>query len=256
MTASLTALSKPCCLRAGQQTTCSLIPVRSSRRVTRVQASLNGQQQAQIAQAAAAGTAISTFLAAGNAHAAQEVAQLAAGDNRFGIITLLLAPVAGWVLFNIAGPALNQLNNMQKRSIVGGLGLTAATLLAAQNADAAQEVAQLAAGDNRFSIIALLLVPVVGWVLFNISGPALNQLRNMTGGQTTPKGGRGKRSVVAGMGLTAASMLLTQNADAAEAALRDNRLSSVALLLAPAVGWVLFNISGPALNQFNNMKRS
>lgn len=33
-------------------------------------------------------------------------------------------------------------------------------------------------GDNRIGIIATLFLPVVGWVLFNIGGPALNQLAN------------------------------------------------------------------------------
>jgi photosystem II PsbY protein len=32
------------------------------------------------------------------------------------------------------------------------------------------------AGDNRFGIIATLFLPVLGWVAFNIGGPALNQL--------------------------------------------------------------------------------
>jgi photosystem II PsbY protein len=54
----------------------------------------------------------------------------------------------------------------------------AALLLASEKADAAQEIAQLAASDNRFAIIATLFLPVVGWVLFNIGGPALNQLAN------------------------------------------------------------------------------
>ena len=51
-------------------------------------------------------------MAAGNAQAASEVAQLAAGDNRVGIIATLALPALGWVAFNIAGPALNQLANM------------------------------------------------------------------------------------------------------------------------------------------------
>ncbi|MFZ8260775.1 photosystem II protein Y, partial [Staphylococcus aureus] len=32
------------------------------------------------------------------------------------------------------------------------------------------------AGDNRLGIIATLFLPVLGWVAFNIGGPALNQL--------------------------------------------------------------------------------
>ena len=69
-----------------------------------------------------------------------------------------------WVLFNILGPLQNQLDAMdtKKRSVAAGLGLGAASLLAAQNAEAAQQVADLAAGDNRFGTISLLLVPVVG----------------------------------------------------------------------------------------------
>lgn len=61
---------------------------------------------------AAWSTAAGTMMAAGNAQAASEVAQLAAGDNRVGIIATLALPAVGWVAFNIAGPALNQLANM------------------------------------------------------------------------------------------------------------------------------------------------
>ena len=63
----------------------------------------------------------------------------------------------------------------------GAVGLSAAALLAAQQADAASEVSELAAGDNRFGIILVLGLPVIGWVLFNILGPAKAQLDNMGG---------------------------------------------------------------------------
>ena len=121
----------------------------------------------------------SSLLLAGQAAAASEVAQLA-GDNRLSTIALLLVPVLGWVGFQIGGPALRQLDNMNdkaSKAIVGGaLGLAALSL--SGSADAASEVAQLA-GDNRLSTIALLLVPVLGWVGFQIGGPALRQLDNM-----------------------------------------------------------------------------
>ena len=65
-----------------------------------------------------------------------------------------------------------------KLSLAAGLGLGAALLLASEKAEAAQEITQLAASDNRFTIILTLFLPVVGWVLFNIGGPALNQLAN------------------------------------------------------------------------------
>lgn len=71
------------------------------------------------------------------------------------------------------------------------------------------------AGDNRLGIIALLFVPVVGWVGFNILQPALNQLDAMSGGGKAPKKAAvKKRSIAAGLGLMA-TMLAAQNADAA-----------------------------------------
>ena len=70
----------------------------------------------------------------------------------------------------------------------------AVSLLAAQQASAASEIAQLAKSDNRPLIIATLFIPVVGWVGFNILGPALNQAANMAATKVGPAGGKGKRS--------------------------------------------------------------
>ena len=67
----------------------------------------------------------------------------------------------------------------KRRTAAAVLGLGAATLLAADNAEAATEVAQLAAGDNRVAVLGTLLIPVLGWVAFNIAQPALNQLARM-----------------------------------------------------------------------------
>ena len=63
------------------------------------------------------------------------------------------------MLFNILGPALNQVDNMQgkKKGIAGAVGL--ASLMAAGQADAAQEVMDVAI-DGRFGILLLLLGPV------------------------------------------------------------------------------------------------
>jgi hypothetical protein len=67
--------------------------------------------------------------------------------------------------YNILPAAKNQLDQMNSaRAVAVGLGLGAAALLAAPQADAATEIAQLAAADNRFVIIAGLFVPVLGWV--------------------------------------------------------------------------------------------
>jgi photosystem II PsbY protein len=110
----------------------------------------------------------SSWMFSGNAQAATELANLAASDNRLGTISLLFLPVIGWVGFNILQPALNQLNRQaeikdeavaatsgrsagrKKRGVAGAVGLGAAlSLFAAQNADAATELSQLAASDNR-----------------------------------------------------------------------------------------------------------
>ncbi|KAL3142853.1 hypothetical protein ABBQ38_003146 [Trebouxia sp. C0009 RCD-2024] len=178
--ASAFTTKAPCFLqsraRAAGRVALPVSPVCSSRR-----AEQNASPEVRLTKLAGVSTAVSTLLAAGNAQAAQEVANLATKDNRAGLLALLLTPALGWVAFNILSPALNQLKGMQnanaKRSAAIGLGLGAA-LVCSQSADAAEEIAQLAAGrDNRVFIIATLFVPVVGWVGFNILGPALNQLQ-------------------------------------------------------------------------------
>jgi photosystem II PsbY protein len=84
---------------------------------------------------------------------------------RIGVLSLLFIPALGWVAFNILQPALNQLNRMseikddaksssssgrKKRGLAGAVGMGAAlSMFAAQQAEAATEVAQLA-GDNRW----------------------------------------------------------------------------------------------------------
>jgi photosystem II PsbY protein len=231
--------------------------VRSAPRIQAVQSSSDVQERA--VQAVALSTLAGSFLSAGNAAAASEISQIAAGDGRFSTILFLLAPAVGWVLFNIGGPLLNQVqetsqrNKMKLRSGAAGLGLAAASLLVAQNADAA-EIAQVAAGDGRILAIATLFAPVIGWVLFNIGGPLLNQV-NETAERNKTKDPRKKRGVAAGLGLTAASLLAAQNADAAteiaQVAAGDARILAIATLFVPAIGWVLFNIGGPLLNQVN-----
>jgi photosystem II PsbY protein len=84
---------------------------------------------------------------------------------RLATISLLFLPAIGWVAFNMAQPALNQLSRMneikeeavpagaggkKKRGLAGAVGMGAAlSMLAAQQADAATELSQLAATDNR-----------------------------------------------------------------------------------------------------------
>ncbi len=64
-------------------------------------------------------------------------------------------------------------------SVLGpAIGLAAASLLAAQGADAATEVAQVA--DQRVNLLLTLFVPVLGWVAFNIL-PALKRQLDVSG---------------------------------------------------------------------------
>jgi photosystem II PsbY protein len=72
-------------------------------------------------------------------------------------------------------------SSKKRRGVATAVGLgAAASMLLAQNAEAATEVAQLAASDNRVGAIATLLVPALGWVGFNMLQPALNQLDRMS----------------------------------------------------------------------------
>jgi photosystem II PsbY protein len=162
-----------------------------SQRTVKAQAASTDSAQT-LGKLALLSTAATTFMASGNAQAAQELGQIAAGsDNRLGLLAVLFVPAIGWVAFNILGPALNQYQNMRLKNVAAGLGLGAASLLLAQQADAANQVAELAASDNRLLILATIFVPAVGWVAFNILGPALNQLKNMGDQNAAPtKGGR------------------------------------------------------------------
>ncbi len=133
--------------------------------------------------ATTAAVAAASLVGASQAHAVEQVADLAAADNRASVLLLLLAPAVGWVGFNILNPALNQFKNMDEknkslRSAVGVLGALGLAMAASEPAQAAQEVAELAA-DNRFSVLILLFAPALGWVGFNILLPAINQLQNM-----------------------------------------------------------------------------
>ncbi|CAI5506029.1 unnamed protein product [Closterium sp. Naga37s-1] len=204
-----------------------------------------------IAATAGLGAAAGALLAPEQADAAQQIAQLADSDNRAGALLIVLLPALGWVLFNILRPALNQLDKMKgKKGVAAALGLGAAGLLAAPHAEAAQQIAELADSDNRAGALLIVLLPALGWVLFNILQPALNQLNKM----------KGKKSVVGALGLGAAGMLVAPHAEAAqkiaELADSDNRAGALLIVLLPALGWVLFNILQPALNQLNKMKSS
>jgi photosystem II PsbY protein len=135
------------------------------------------------ASPAAASVMAGAFSALASSDAALAAAAAApADDNRGALLLLVVAPAVGWVLYNILQPALNQLNRMRSsQAAVAGLGLGAAAGMACAPEAAAQEVvAAVAAGDdNRGTLLLLVVAPAIGWVLYNILQPALNQLNRM-----------------------------------------------------------------------------
>ncbi|XP_059657782.1 photosystem II core complex proteins psbY, chloroplastic [Cornus florida] len=139
-----------------------------------------------LAGTAIAGAIFSTLSSCDPALAAQQIAEIAEGDNRGLALLIPIIPAVLWVLYNILQPALNQLDKMKstKGVIIGlGLGGLAATGLAfTPNASAAtDQIAMLAdaTSDNRGQLLLFVITPAILWVIYNILQPALNQLNNM-----------------------------------------------------------------------------
>uniref|UniRef100_A0A7N0VJL3 Uncharacterized protein n=1 Tax=Kalanchoe fedtschenkoi TaxID=63787 RepID=A0A7N0VJL3_KALFE len=158
----------------------------------------------------------------------------------------------------LAPPATKATPSLTPASSAAIAGAVFATLSSCDAAFAAQQIADLAeaGSDNRGTLLLLVVAPAIGWVLFNILQPALNQINRM----------RSSKGVIAGLGLgglialsgtreaSAAVGEMGSLAAAAEAAASDNRGTLLLLVVAPAIGWVLFNILQPALNQLNRMR--
>ncbi|THU44939.1 hypothetical protein C4D60_Mb02t12660 [Musa balbisiana] len=128
-------------------------------------------------------------------------------------------------------------------------GAIFASLSSSDAASAAQQIADVAEGDNRGLALLLPIVPAVLWVLYNILQPALNQLNRM----------RTEKAVVVtlglGGGLAAAGFMSTPVASAADASSSgDSRGLLLLFVVAPAILWVLYNILQPALNQLDRMR--
>lgn len=123
------------------------------------------------------GAGVTGLLAAGRADAFEQVAQLADADIRAGVVLFVVAPAFGWVLYNILEPAIKQYQGMKSAAL--GLGAGATGLLLASRADAVDQVAELAELDVRAGIVLFVVAPALGWVLYNILGPGLNQLDDM-----------------------------------------------------------------------------
>ncbi|KAJ6771120.1 PHOTOSYSTEM II CORE COMPLEX PROTEINS PSBY CHLOROPLASTIC [Salix koriyanagi] len=133
---------------------------------------------------AIAGAIFTTLSSCDPAFAAQQIAEIAEGDNRGIALLLPLIPAIAWVLFNILQPALNQINRMrQTKGVVIGLGLgglAASGFMSAPDASAG-EIAMIAdaTSDNRGTLLLFVVAPAILWVLYNILQPALNQINRM-----------------------------------------------------------------------------
>lgn len=143
---------------------------------------------APITGSAVAGAVFAALSAADPAFAAQQLAEIAEGDNRGLALLLPIIPAILWVLYNILQPALNQINKMRStKGVIVGLGLGLGGLAASgffqppEAAAAAGEVAALAeaVADNRGQLLLFVVAPAIAWVLYNILQPALNQINRM-----------------------------------------------------------------------------
>ncbi|XP_038891337.1 photosystem II core complex proteins psbY, chloroplastic-like [Benincasa hispida] len=131
-----------------------------------------------LAGTAIAGAIFSTFSSGDAAFAAQQIADLAEGDNRGLALLLPLIPAVAWVLFNILQPALNQINRMRtEKAVIVGLGLGG--LLASGLVGTPEAMAAEASSDGRGQLLLIVVAPAIAWVLYNILQPALNQLNRM-----------------------------------------------------------------------------
>jgi photosystem II PsbY protein len=135
---------------------------------------------------AIAGAIFSTLSSCDAALAAQQIAEIAEGDNRGLALLLPLIPAIAWVLFNILQPALNQIDRMRStKGVIIGLGLgglAASGFMSTPHASAASELAMIAdasGSDSRGQLLLIVVTPAILWVLYNILQPALNQINKM-----------------------------------------------------------------------------
>ncbi|KAJ6725727.1 PHOTOSYSTEM II CORE COMPLEX PROTEINS PSBY CHLOROPLASTIC [Salix purpurea] len=137
-----------------------------------------------LAGTAIAGAIFTALTSCEPAFAAQQIAEIAEGDNRGLALLLPLIPAIAWVLFNILQPGLNQINRMREtKGVVIGLGLgglAASGFMSAPDASAS-EIAMIAeaTSDSRGTLLLIVVAPAILWVLYNILQPALNQINKM-----------------------------------------------------------------------------
>ncbi|XP_064950742.1 photosystem II reaction center proteins PsbY, chloroplastic-like [Musa acuminata AAA Group] len=182
LTSSKATLTKPVSLLTLQNLPKGLAAAAASKTtITTIPSSLSAS--------AIAGAIFASLISSDAASAAQQIADVAEGDNR-GLALLPIVPAVLWVLYNILQPALNQLNRMRtEKAVVVSLGLggglAAAGFMSTPGASAAEIMAVADAsssGDNRGLLLLFVVAPAILWVLYNILQPALNQLNRMRSG--------------------------------------------------------------------------
>ncbi|KAL3636430.1 hypothetical protein CASFOL_020977 [Castilleja foliolosa] len=135
---------------------------------------------AAVTGTAVAGAVFSALSAANPAFAAQQLAEIADGDNRGIALLLPLVPAILWVLYNILQPALNQINKMRSaKGVIIGLGLGGLATSGFFHPAEASAAAEAAATDNRGKLLLFVVTPALLWVGYNILQPALNQINKM-----------------------------------------------------------------------------
>lgn len=167
---------KPISLLSLQNLPKGLLTSKTSENTSNLSSSLTGT--------AIAGAIFSTLSSCDSAFAAQQIADIAEGDNRGLALLLPLIPAIAWVLYNILQPALNQINKMRNQGVIIGLGLTglaASGFFNTPEASAASEIAMIAdaTSDNRGQLLLIVVTPALLWVAYNILQPALNQINRM-----------------------------------------------------------------------------
>lgn len=163
---------------------------------------------------------------------------------------------AGCKQLLISKELMENARNVVCASLISSFAASSKAAMAVQiNASEVQQLADATENDSRGLILLLVLLPALGWVLYNILPPALNQLNRM----------KVSKGFIGALGLSGAAATfgtyvgVVPEAEAvqeiATIADSDSRGLVILFVLLPALGWVLFNILQPALNQVNKMRQ-
>ncbi|EEH54566.1 photosystem II PsbY protein [Micromonas pusilla CCMP1545] len=174
------------------------------------------------------------------------------GLRAVGVKPLPVRPAA--VRVSASAAAESQTDDLQLGQ-TAALTLAGALALGTEQASAASEsLSQVAGFDSRALIFLGILGPAIGWVLYNILTPGLNQFNSMQ-----EKNARGKKGIPLGLGLSAAALAgMPEQADAATELMQTAGLDARILIFGafvPVLGWVAYNILKPGLNQIEDMQK-